>query len=917
MRSVYSLLVLLLMAALSGCGSGSPGSIGREVNLVVQQNQNLAPAEYSISVESNRTLSRYSWYVQEYDAGARDFVRRYVSNASELNYTFANVGISRVELEYTTSAAKSGIAHLDVNVGGGVVTGTISAALNTLVDVDTRDPAEPDNHNNDFENAQQISASSSLAGLVDRNDNVDVYRVQLKAGQKIQLQVADEQTVDSSTYFDQVTMELFRASSTASAVIESLSSRATGRSELVVPEDNVYLIRISALSPSFTSHGIYSLKIEESVSDAEFALGEVLVLFKEGRQYQAQGLRTKQNIGRIKTVSITDATQFLADQGMKVAQTLMTDERWKTLQIVNLLNEQDDIEIAEPNWKRYPLAVTDPMFDQQWHYQDIKLESAWQALGSMGASTVTVAVLDSGIISHPDLDDNRRNGYDTVQDDFDPTDPGDKAFGGQRSSFHGTHVAGTVAAINNDIGGTGVAPGVKLMPVRVLDTDGGFVSDIIEGICYAAQITDSECRNIPTISEEQGGHADIINMSLGSGEDSELERRINNKAMDKGVIVIAAAGNESTSSPAYPAAYDRVISVSATNINGELANYSNYGDTIDVAAPGGDFLADEGILSTQGNDRFSPTTATYGYLQGTSMASPHVAGVAALMKSANPNLTHDEFRTMLVAGELTQDIGSFGKDNSFGYGLIDAEKAVLEVLNSSGPRIISSVGKLRFSPGQTSKSFKVTGNGLDNLQVDEQIDWLSLSSGPSTGDYVATVSTSGLVEGSYQGEIVISTTTENVSDVTILVELQVGNPDLPANAGVQYVLLQDVNAEADRDGVVPTAVGSAAVVASQGVYRYQVNGVPKGRYYVFTGSDLDLDDVICDAGESCGQYPTLNSRIAIEITEQQTSAEANMVVNYIDSGVSSSSVSESVRPILSKDYGKNFSLDDSAKQVAQ
>ena len=353
-------------------------------------------------------------------------------------------------------------------------------------------------------------------------------------------------------------------------------------------------------------------------------------------------------------------------------------------------------------------------------------------------------------------------GYDFIDGDSNANDPGDKSINGQRSSFHGTHVAGTVAAVEGDnIGGTGVAPGVKIMPVRVLGPKGGTSMEVISGLCFAAQLTSGDnalCSNVPS-----GNAAHIINLSLGGPGFSNTEQAVYQAIIDKGIIVIAAAGNEATSEVSYPAGYDNVISVSATNRKTEKASYSNFGRTIDVAAPGGDFSVDKGVLSTWGNDLSGSVRLTYGYLQGTSMASPHVAGVAALMKSIKSDLTHNEFRGLLIAGKLTQDIGASGKDDLFGYGLIDAQKAVLELLSSAGPQILSSVSNVFFDVSQSTRNFTLSAAGVTNESelgnVTYQImgadngqggSWLSLSRPSGLGNYIATVNRGDMVEGTHE-----------------------------------------------------------------------------------------------------------------------------------------------------------------------
>jgi serine protease len=139
----------------------------------------------------------------------------------------------------------------------------------------------------------------------------------------------------------------------------------------------------------------------------------------------------------------------------------------------------------------------------------------------------------------------------------------------------------------------------------------------------------------------------------------------------------------------------------------------------------------------------------------------------------------------------------------------------------------------------------------------------------------------------------VTSSLETVDDIVIAVQLQVGNPELSANAGVQYVVIIDDDAEPNEDGIFVSAGGSAALVANQGLYTYEVLGLKKGNYIVSTGSDLDLDFIICDAGESCGQYPTVDRPIIVTISEEQPDLDINMSVNYVNTGISSSAVDSS------------------------
>lgn len=931
MKRLTIVYLTVLLTLVSACSVSTQDN--KPVIITYIERQELAPARWVFKPQTELDIISYQWRFSD-----DDFRIRSENRQEEVSHTFEQPGIYRIRLEYQTASASEGVVESEVIINAGSISGTILAAADNLVDIDTRDPSEPSGNNDSFDQAQPIAANSRLAGVVDADDDVDFYQLQLQAMQQITVQVADNDITDR---FEVIKLELFNANDLNSPVLSAETQASTGQfsSPLLVPQDASYFIKITAINPvkftqldgtEFHSHGIYSLSFTQpsNSANAEFAPGEINVLLKPERHYQAQGFSSKMNLGRIKTLSIDDAQAILAAANIQYIQPLAISQeetnRWQTLQLVELLSQHEDILVAEPNWKRYPSAVgviNDPFYSSQWHYETINVSQAWQALDNLGDENVVVAVLDTGVLTaHPDLSANLVAGYDYVDDDPDANDPGDKNISGQRSSFHGTHVAGTVAAAANSVGGTGVAPNVKIMPVRVLGQGGGFASDIIAGVCFAAQFNNSDgigCSN----SNSSALTADIINLSLGGPGFSQIEQAVYDAVVAKGIIVIAAAGNESTSEPSYPAAYDKVVSVAAVSRNLKQASYSNFGDTIDVAAPGGDFSVDTGVLSSWGDDLSGSAILTYGSLQGTSMAAPHVAGVAALMKSAKPSLTHIEFLNHLNAGDLTQDLGQVGRDDIFGYGLIDAQKSVLQVQQNLGPQLLSSNNSLFFNVSQSELSFVLSTAGLASEaeagQVSVQINdankgdgsqWLSLDKNSGLGSYLARVDRNGLAEGSYNASILVSTSNEQLDDLQITVQLQVGNPELSANAGIQYVVVLNEDAEAGEDGVFQTVAGSSALLARDGAYRYDIYGLKKGNYTISTGSDLDLDNVICDAGESCGQYPTLDQPRVITISENQPNLEINMSVNYLNasrSGLMFNGVNSRLLPMAKFDVASD------------
>jgi thermitase len=301
----------------------------------------------------------------------------------------------------------------------------------------------------------------------------------------------------------------------------------------------------------------------------------------------------------------------------------------------------------EPNMKfQTQFVPNDPYWSLQWGPQKIEADWAWNT--TTGDSSILVAVIDTGIdYDHPDLEDNYVPlGRDWVNNDEDPLD----------DNGHGTHCAGIVAAVsNNTVGIAGIA-NVSIMVEKGLDDYGWGPEDgLAKAIIHAV---------------DQG--ADILSNSWGDYGESYLIRDAVQYAYDKGVLVIAAAGNEAISDKLYPAAYEEVVAVTATDSYDYPAWFTNFGDWIEVAAPGVDIYSTMPTYHVTLNDH--GYNQTYDYLKGTSMACPHVAGVAALIWSQFPNSTRDWVRAQLRY--TTDDLGDPGFDDYYGYGRINAREAV-------------------------------------------------------------------------------------------------------------------------------------------------------------------------------------------------------------------------------------------------
>ncbi len=331
--------------------------------------------------------------------------------------------------------------------------------------------------------------------------------------------------------------------------------------------------------------------------------------------------------------------------GSTVVRTSVPLDAAEAEQLLRALALQQDVDavqvdaILRPSWD-----PDDPRLAEQWAFgasnASLGIRPAWDIARGKG---VVVAVIDTGITGHPDLDANILPGYDFISDpamsrdgdgrDGDATDAGDwyppgecNSAGGSRSSWHGTHVAGTVAAsTHNGIGVAGTAFNAKVVPVRVLGRCGGFQSDIADGIVWAAG------GRVPGVADNPHP-AQVVNLSLGGfGTCDRASQAAVDTAIAHGASVVVAAGNSNDDVARYrPANCRGVIAVAATNAAGSRASFSNYGARITVAAPG------ESILSTLNDGQHGPAQPSYAAYSGTSMAAPHVAGVVALMQSVAP-----------------------------------------------------------------------------------------------------------------------------------------------------------------------------------------------------------------------------------------------------------------------------------------
>lgn len=384
-------------------------------------------------------------------------------------------------------------------------------------------------------------------------------------------------------------------------------------------------------------------------------------------------------------------TLAIRQPGLLSLYVVSFDPQYDPNEVASAYEASPSVIYAEPNYIAYasdePLAPTvftpnDPYFVFQWHMPQIQAQSAWDV--STGQNVV-VAVLDTGVAYEnfgdfrqaPDLGSTRFvSGYDFINNDAHAND----------DEGHGTHVAGTIAqSTNNAQGVAGVAFNAILMPVKVLNSQGGGGYDVIaQGIVYA---TDRGAR--------------IINLSLSGRNGSSTLAEAIDYAVRKGVLVVAAAGN-SGGAVEYPAAYESVLAVGAVGFDRARVDYSNFGPQIDLVAPGGDTDVDlngdgypDGIL--QQTFRGDPTQFGFYFYEGTSMAAPHVSGVAALLFARNPAASASQVRQALETTAF--DLGPAGRDNEYGNGLVQARDALDAI---GGPQPVTPTPTFTLTPPSPS-----------------------------------------------------------------------------------------------------------------------------------------------------------------------------------------------------------------------
>lgn len=453
-------------------------------------------------------------------------------------------------------------------------------------------------------------------------------------------------------------------------------------------------------------------------------------------KYKTSGLSSKTQLASInKTLADVGPRHGMKLTRMRTmgtgAEVILVNRNLNDTELKSLLAEfkaDPRVEYAEEDRIMHTLLTpNDTQYSSQWDMFEatagINAPTAWDTTRGAGA---VIASIDTGYRPHADLVANILPGYDFISSttnndgngrDSDATDPGDYNTAGQcgtgsaasNSSWHGTHVAGTAAGVgNNALGIAGVAYQAKIVPVRVLGRCGGTTSDIADAIIWASGGTVS---GVPA----NANPAKVLSLSLGGGGacDATTQAAINSARSRNATVVVAAGNSNADAANFSPASCSGIITVASVGRTGARAYYSNFGAVVDVAAPGGDQSTGtaNGILSTLNTGTTTPGSDSYGYYQGTSQATPHVAGIAALLYALKPTATVDE-----VINTIVSTTRAFPATCSqCGSGIVNAAAAVAAISGGGGGGTQTQLlGNTGFGNGTTTAPWTTSTGVVTN-----------------------------------------------------------------------------------------------------------------------------------------------------------------------------------------------------------
>ena len=587
----------------------------------------------------------------------------YQARGTDVDHQYLSPGTYKASLHYDKDG-EIFEQEVEIKLNGDSQNVSIAPQYPIAIDSDHNDPNQPFTSNDIL--PQPINTPISVSGiLLAKNscqagnlckdgDYQDRYTFHLNYGDTIKFEVIK----------GTINLQLNNAD-------EIVTNESDIQSEYIIPahmlNEGQHTLDIQLPLGTTKTQYIFHIKQNEILAEKNFQPGKVIVVWGHSNKPEL--------------IDISDP---------RLATLETTQGKPNLPQARSLLSQQNNVKSVSLNYYRNPFSSN----TLSWPLYQQNIEQLWDPLlsrGDLPGENSTVAVLDTGIYYEHEnfIGVNFHSGYDFVSDpinsgdndgwDNNPSDPGDASL-----SYHGTHVAGIIAAQPSSHSGNnkGVAWRTSIMPIRVLGKNGGTSYDLIQALRYAAGLP-NDSQKLPNKP------ADIINLSLGGTQFSVAEQATVHEVIKSGAIIVAAAGNQGSTKINFPAAYKDVIAIGATDIFGNLAAYSNTGAFIDLVAPGGHCNSEQcstGINSLSANGRMTEYMDTressWKTMSGTSMASAHVSGLLAIARSYLPSLDAYELMKQLSTQSISDDMLVEGFDNQTGWGKLSSKK-ILNLMDTS------------------------------------------------------------------------------------------------------------------------------------------------------------------------------------------------------------------------------------------
>jgi serine protease len=816
-------IVFLTSLTLSGCMSSSSSESTSETEIQITYPSKLV-AHFNLASEEGE-VANINW----------EFGDGYQASGNAVRHQYLSPGEYSGKLSYTKNNSLIN-HHIKVVFDGENQNIIIQPENNIAIDSDHNDPNQSFLSNNII--PQVLASPVSLSGLVlaknscqagrlcTDGDIIDKFLIDLRYGDHVRIEVIK----------GEINIELLSGDSTPEIIISNIVSANKINTEFTIPSNKLsagqFQLNIELNQSSDKAQYIVHIEAEESFVPQNYQPGKLIILWENS---------TSPELVDISDPRINNSISSRSGRSLPQARSELT--------------RQTNIKSVSFNYYRRAFSSN----TWQWPLEQQKIEQLWAPLAARGqlpGANTTVAVLDTGLfLQHSNLNGLfTHSGYDFISDpinsgdndgwDNDPSDPGDINL-----SYHGSHVAGIIAAQPTQIDSTqymqGIAWGAEIMPLRVLGLNGGTSYDLIQALRYAAGLN-NDSGQLPDKP------ADIINLSLGGSQFSVAEQATVSDVIESGVIIVAAAGNQGEEKVNYPAAYKDVIAVGAIDKFDNVTPYSNSGAFIDLVAPGGYCLENscaDGVysLSAIGSKQgyYDNRQSSWKSVSGTSMATAHVSGLLAIARSYLPALDAKQLNQLIANKSITTDMNENGFDKRTGWGKLNSEKLLSLMDSSDLDRASAWVSTTNI---YTQANFTSTVEIITRGEIPQN----SLSVGFNPSQLEVSINNNQIkiaTQANFSEQQIVSLNLNNITIATIKLHPQ-KELKMPEFAPHLYLIFEDGALQMSGLRTVPQSDS----------WQAQTPPLTSGQL-IQASSDIDYDGVYCEMGEFCAysQYQSDSS----------------------------------------------------------